>query len=96
MTHSTAPVNSEAQASAEFRAFALALVSRFGERAVSYATHQSLKAISSGDSLNASRWRRMAEVTREILRSETDEDTGAQKGAGKKSPAIKAGQVWDA
>jgi hypothetical protein len=59
------------------RSFALLLIDRFGERAVSFATYQSLKAISSGDTQNASRWRWMAEVTREVLRTDVNEQPGA-------------------
>jgi hypothetical protein len=52
------------------RSFALVLIGRFGERAISYATHQSLKAGARGDARNEARWRWIAEVTRTLLRSE--------------------------
>jgi hypothetical protein len=48
------------------------LIDRFGERAVSYAIHQALKAGASGDPANAARWRRIAELTGEALRADLD------------------------
>jgi hypothetical protein len=48
------------------------LIDRFGERAVSYATHQALKAAAGGDPVNAARWRRIAEVTRDALQADLD------------------------
>jgi hypothetical protein len=54
------------------RSFALTLIDHFGERAVSYAAHQSLKANSRGDTRNAARWRWVAEVTRDVLRSDIE------------------------
>jgi hypothetical protein len=54
------------------RSFALMLIDRLGERAVSYASHQCLRARSRGDLLNAARWQRMAEITADLLRSEID------------------------
>jgi hypothetical protein len=55
------------------RSFALVLIGRFGERAMSYATHQSLKAGARGDARNAARWRWIAEITRNVLRSDPGE-----------------------
>jgi hypothetical protein len=54
------------------RSFALLLIDHFGERAVSYALHQALKADARGDARNAARWRWAAEVTRDVLRSEVE------------------------
>ncbi|MGO8918139.1 MAG: hypothetical protein ACLQJR_19735 [Stellaceae bacterium] len=58
------------------RSLARLLIDRFGERAVSYADHQSLKARSRGDQREAERWRWIAEVTRETLRADDDEALG--------------------
>ena len=58
------------------RTFALLLIDHFGERAVSYALHQSLKATSRGDRSNATRWRWMAEVTQFVLHSDDTADAG--------------------
>lgn len=58
------------------RSFALVLISRFGERAISYAVHQSLKASSRGDARNAARWRWMAEITRNVLHSDPGDAAG--------------------
>ncbi len=54
------------------RSLALLLINRFGERAVSHASHQSLKASWRGDSQSAAQWRRVAEVTEFLLRSEVE------------------------
>lgn len=61
--------NNQAQ---DARSFALLLIGQFGERAISYAAHQALKARARGDVRNAGRWRWMAEVTRLVLRSDPD------------------------
>jgi hypothetical protein len=59
------------------RGLALLLIDRFGERAVSYAAHQSLKARSQGDARNAARWRSIADLALRLLRSDLDETADA-------------------
>ena len=54
------------------RSLALLLIDHFGERAVSYAVHQSLKASVRGEPKKAAGWRWIAEITRDVLRSDID------------------------
>jgi hypothetical protein len=68
MTHSIPRPENRIPAPQDARSLAHLLIDRFGERAASYAVHQSLKARSRGDPAEAARWRWIAEITREALR----------------------------
>lgn len=70
MPHSRTSAENQPAKPRDARSFALVLIARFGERAISYALHQSLKASARGDGRNAARWRWIAEITRSVLRSE--------------------------
>ncbi len=72
MLRTEAPAGDRPTPPRDARSLALLLINRFGERAVSYTAHQSLKAKARGDVLNAVRWRRIGEVTRILLRSDVD------------------------
>jgi hypothetical protein len=54
------------------RSFACQLIDRLGERAGSYAVYQALKASARGDWREAARWRWIAEITNETLRSDVE------------------------
>jgi hypothetical protein len=56
------------------RELAKLLISRYGEQAVAYASHQSLKARSQGEPRLMEAWRWVAGAAAELLRSEPDED----------------------
>jgi hypothetical protein len=56
------------------------LISRFGERAASYAIHQALKAQSRGDRRNAERWRWIADITSYALRCDVGEPAPSAHG----------------
>ena len=64
----TPRVEERVNAPQDARSLAHLLIDRFGERAVSYAVHQSLKAGARGDPAEAARWRWIAEITRDALR----------------------------
>jgi hypothetical protein len=70
MSQSSAQPTNQPQPPRDAQAFARLLIDRFGERAASHATHQSLKAQSRGDPREAARWRWIAEFTREMLRTD--------------------------
>jgi hypothetical protein len=71
MTHSIPHAEDRILAPQDARSLAHLLIDRFGERAASYAVHQSLKAHARGDPAEAARWRWIAEITREALRIDT-------------------------
>jgi hypothetical protein len=73
MSQSNAKEKSRAQPPRDARSLARLLIDRFGERAASYAVHQSLKALSRGDQREAARWRWVAEITRDTLRFDLDD-----------------------
>lgn len=73
MTHSNAQEKKRVQPPQDARSLARLLISHFGERATSYAVHQSLKALSRGDQREAARWRWIAEITRDTLRFDLDD-----------------------
>lgn len=73
MSHPNAREKSRGQPPQDARSLARLLIDRFGERAASYAVHQSLKALSRGDQREAARWRWVAEITRETLRFDLDD-----------------------
>jgi hypothetical protein len=74
MTHSIPGAENSVQEPQDPRSLAHLLIDRFGERATSYAIHQSLKAHSRGDPREAARWRWIAEITGEALRLDLDID----------------------
>jgi len=76
MIHSNTPPDHQPQPPRDARSLARLLIERFGERAASYAIHQSLKALSRGDPREAGRWRWIADITRETLRADIDEAFG--------------------
>ncbi|HXZ00178.1 MAG TPA: hypothetical protein VEI03_09270 [Stellaceae bacterium] len=73
MSQSNARQKSRFRPPQDARSLARLLIDRFGERAASYAVHQSLKALSRGDQREAARWRWIAEVTRDTLRFDLDD-----------------------
>ncbi len=52
---------------------AKALIARYGERAVTFASHQALRARERGDHRTMAAWRWIGGAVAEILRSEPDE-----------------------
>jgi hypothetical protein len=58
----------------EIDALASLLISRFGVRATSYASHQALKARQSGELRRMEAWRRIADATAQVWRTEPELD----------------------
>lgn len=56
------------------QAIAKLLISRYGEQAVAYASHQAVKAKHRGNQRLWEAWRWVAGAVAEILRAEPDED----------------------
>ncbi len=54
----------------EIEELASLLILRFGERAVSYASHQALKARHSGEMRRMEAWRRIADAAAQVWRTE--------------------------
>jgi hypothetical protein len=52
------------------------LISRYGEQAQTFASHQALKARERGDHRLMEGWRWVAAAVDEVLRAEPDEDEG--------------------
>lgn len=62
------------------RAIAKLLISRYGEQAVSYASHQALQARERGDTRMMEAWRWIAGAVNEVLRAEPDEEPQQEQG----------------
>ena len=58
----------------EISELASLLISRFGERATSFASHQALKARQSGELRRMEAWRRIADATAAVWRTEPQPD----------------------
>jgi len=56
------------------QAVAKLLISRYGEQAVAYASHQALKARRRGDQRLMDAWNWIAGAVTEVLRAEPDQD----------------------
>jgi len=57
----------------DVRALAEILIGRYGERAISYASHQALKAQRGGENRVAEAWRWIGVAVMQVLRTEPDE-----------------------
>jgi hypothetical protein len=64
----------------DIRSIAKLLISRYGEQAMSYASHQSLLARERGDRRLMEAWRWIAGAVREVLRSEPDAEHEEDEG----------------
>jgi hypothetical protein len=60
----------------DVRDLAKLLISRYGEQAAAYASHQALKARQRGDPRVMEAWRWIASAIDEVLRSEPDGSAG--------------------
>jgi hypothetical protein len=61
----------------EVRSIASLLISRYGERAVSVATHQALKARDCGEPRRMEAWRWIAGAVHQVLRSDPRDEQPA-------------------
>jgi hypothetical protein len=62
------------------RAIAKLLISRYGEQAMSYASHQALRARDRGDTRMMEAWHWIAGAVREVLRAEPDDEAQQEQG----------------
>ena len=67
-------MNTDTEQRRDVRAIAKLLISRYGEQAYAYASHQSLKARERGNQRHMEAWRWIAGAVQELLRAEPDGD----------------------